>query len=67
MQTLNLDQLNFIDDKKINKILDQNEKIVLSTQVYKFNQNNKRQKRNLLLTDKNLMNLDNKSKIFKLL
>lgn len=56
----NQDYLSLATEPKIAKLLDQDETVVFSDSLFKFNPFNWKQKRNMLITTKNLYNLKNK-------
>lgn len=56
-----MDELNLLNDKSIAKQLEGDEKIVMSTNIFKFNDYKKRQERSILITTKALFNLKGNS------
>lgn len=56
-----LDELGFRNEKSIQKIMDPNEQVLLSTKIQKFNRKNKRQERNFMVTNKYVYNLSKTS------
>lgn len=56
----NFDFLNFKNDKNIVKLLCPGEIILITSPVYKFNEVNKRQNRNLMITTHFIYNIDNR-------
>lgn len=52
-----LDELNLEQDKGMMKHLDSDEKVMLSTNIFKFNDYKKRQERSILISSKALLNL----------
>ncbi|EGR30805.1 protein kinase domain protein [Ichthyophthirius multifiliis] len=57
----NLDYLNLANEKGLQKQLEQGEKILLSCQIFKFNDYKKRQERNFCVTTHAIYNLDGMS------
>lgn len=51
------DHLSFANEPKITKLFDPDESVVFSDSIYKFNPFNWKQKRNMLITTKNIYNL----------
>lgn len=61
MDDSGLDYLHFRNDKSITKALAAQESIVLTAPLFKFNEANKRQERNLMVTNKQIYNLNKTS------
>lgn len=55
------DQLNFANDAEIKKLLEPDEKVVYSGKITKFNDMGWKQERNMVVTNKSIMNLQKKS------
>jgi len=56
----NKDYLSFASEPKIVKLLEPDESVVFSDSLYKYNPFNWKQKRNLVITTKNIYNLKSK-------
>jgi serum/glucocorticoid-regulated kinase 2 len=61
MEDTSLDLLHFRNEKSIIKGLGNGEHIILTVALYKFNESNKRQERNLMITNKKIYNLNKTS------
>jgi len=61
MESKSFDYLNFANDDAIKRLLEQNDKVVFSSKIFKHNHMNWRQERVLLITTKYLYNLKDKS------